>query len=79
MIFVINLILFYSLKYFKWWIENSQKLPPATVITPLPPQYTLEELETEILKKSSLCIDALNKATEATKGILIIYLYLIYL
>lgn len=49
--------------------ENSDKSTPtpALVISP-PHQYTLEELETEILQKSSLGVDALKIATEAIKG-----------
>ncbi|VVC27906.1 Hypothetical protein CINCED_3A010541 [Cinara cedri] len=39
---------------------------PAIVVTP-PRQYTLDELETEILQKSSMAIAALKIATEAIK------------
>ncbi|XP_025199417.1 MICOS complex subunit Mic60-like [Melanaphis sacchari] len=44
--------------------EKLQELPPAPLNLP-PRQYTLEELETEILEKSSLGISALKSATEA--------------
>lgn len=46
--------------------EKLQELPPTSLNLP-PRQYTLEELETEILKKSSLGINALKSATEAIK------------
>ncbi|KAL5240712.1 hypothetical protein ACI65C_008122 [Semiaphis heraclei] len=45
---------------------EKQELPPAPLNLP-PHQYTLEELETEILKKSSLGISALKIATAAIK------------
>ncbi|KAF0762719.1 MICOS complex subunit Mic60-like [Aphis craccivora] len=44
--------------------EKLQELPPAPLNLP-PHQYTLEELESEILKNSSLGISALKSATEA--------------
>ncbi|XP_026811516.1 MICOS complex subunit Mic60-like [Rhopalosiphum maidis] len=44
--------------------EKLQELTPALLDLP-PRQYTLEELETEILKNSSLGISALKSATEA--------------
>lgn len=61
--------MFYTLnKQNNFCLEKSQERLPAPVTFP-PHQYTLEELETEILKKSSLGIDALKNATETIKGI----------
>lgn len=51
---------------------EKQELPPAPPTLP-PRQYTLEELETEILKKSSLGISVLKIATAAIKGIIYNY------
>lgn len=56
----------------KTCLEKSQEHPQAEVILP-PRQYTLEEIEDEILKKSSLGINSLKSATEAIKGV---YLYM---
>lgn len=62
--------MFYTLnKQNNFCLEKSQEHSSAPVILPPPHQYTLEELETEILKKSSLGIDALKNATETIKGI----------
>ncbi|XP_008181676.1 MICOS complex subunit Mic60 [Acyrthosiphon pisum] len=46
--------------------DEKQELPPAPFNLPSH-KYTLEELETEILKKSSLCVSALKTATAAIK------------
>ncbi|XP_060863582.1 MICOS complex subunit Mic60-like isoform X2 [Metopolophium dirhodum] len=46
--------------------DEKQELPPAPFNLPSH-KYTLEELETEILKKSSLCVGALKTATAAIK------------
>lgn len=51
---------------------KKQEFPPAPLNLP-PHQYTLEELETEILKKSSLGISALKNATTAIKGMIYNY------
>jgi len=53
------------------YLETTQKLPLTTVISPSH-QYTIEELETEILQKSSLGVDALKSATKIIKGINVI-------
>lgn len=55
-----------------YFIEEKTDRPtptPELLITP-PRQYTLEELEAEILQNSSLGVNALKIATEAIKGIL---------
>lgn len=49
---------------------GKQELPPVPLINIPSHKYTLEELETEILKKSSLCVSALKTATAAIKGII---------
>jgi len=48
--------------------DKSPELPPAPVILP-PIQYTLKELETDILNNSLSGVNALKKATESLKGI----------
>ncbi|KAL4142397.1 hypothetical protein QTP88_004864 [Uroleucon formosanum] len=46
--------------------DVKQELPPGPLDLPSH-KYTLEELETEIIKKSSLCVSALKTATTAIK------------
>jgi len=54
-----------------FYLEALQKLSLTPVISP-PHQYTIEELETEILQKSLLGVDALKNATKIIKGINVI-------
>lgn len=58
----------FSIKSLIIFVEK-QELPPAPQNV-TPHQYTLEELETEILKKSSLVTSSLKIATAVIKGII---------
>jgi hypothetical protein len=53
--------------YYYYNLEQIQEVQPVPVVLPSR-QYTLEELETEIVTKSLQGIDALKTATEAIKG-----------